>query len=171
MECAAFDPPVAVSSGDLFPIGTTTVTCTATDDANNSSSDSFDVIVTDNVVIGTGLMSNKSSVKAGSVAGFTWAWVNSTGEPVDVGDGNQKIEAMRCIGPQPDVCSVLGGDVLDEDPGSSDIRRFDGTGWQFNWQTVDSLGDPIAAGTYLVRVTLLTMDPMPTQETTIRVRQ
>ncbi len=34
------------SSGDLFPIGTTTVICTATDSFGNTSSISFDVIVT-----------------------------------------------------------------------------------------------------------------------------
>jgi len=33
------------ASGSTFPIGTTTVTCTATDDAGNTASESFDVIV------------------------------------------------------------------------------------------------------------------------------
>jgi LPXTG-motif cell wall-anchored protein len=37
----------APSSGSLFPIGTTTVTCTAVDGAANSSSRSFAIIVTD----------------------------------------------------------------------------------------------------------------------------
>lgn len=35
------------ASGSTFELGTTTVTCTATDDAGNSSSDSFDVTVED----------------------------------------------------------------------------------------------------------------------------
>jgi hypothetical protein len=37
----------APASGDLFPIGDTTVTCTATDDAGNSSVGLFDVTVSD----------------------------------------------------------------------------------------------------------------------------
>ena len=168
--CTAFDPEVEVTSGDLFPIGTTTVSCTATDDANNPTIGMFDVVVSDNVIIGSGLLSNKNSVKAGSVAGFTWSWVNTSGDPIDVGEGNQKIEAMLCTGPPNDICAMLGDDVLNEDPGSSDIRRFESTGWQFNWQTVDDVLEPLAAGTYLVRVTLLTTSPMQTQETTIRVR-
>jgi hypothetical protein len=37
----------APSSGSTFPIGTTTVTCTATDNAGNTSHGSFDVVVAD----------------------------------------------------------------------------------------------------------------------------
>jgi len=107
------------------------------------------------------------NVKAGSVVGFTWSWTDSSGMPVDVGEGNQSIEARLCL--DGNACEVFGPDVLNEDPGSSDIRRWEGTGWQFNWQTVDGNGDPIAAGRYLVTVTLLTNGA--TQSTTVRVRR
>jgi Tol biopolymer transport system component len=43
------DPDVPVTctpaSGSLFPVGTTTVTCTATDDAGNTASAAFDIVV------------------------------------------------------------------------------------------------------------------------------
>ncbi len=41
----AVTPACSGASGDLFPIGTTTVTCTATDAAGNEASGSFDVVV------------------------------------------------------------------------------------------------------------------------------
>ena len=47
VSCVAFDPPVAVTSGSQFPIGNTTVTCIATDDAGNSAAGQFVVSVTD----------------------------------------------------------------------------------------------------------------------------
>jgi len=172
VRCEAFDPAVEVQSGDLFPIGTTTVTCTATDDANNNSTPgTFDVTVADNVIIGSGLVSNKNSVKAGSVAGFNWAWENSSGDPVDVGEGNQDIEAWSKNGSD---CTVLGPDLINEDPGSSGIRRAPDDGWQFNWQTVYNVGhpregEPLDQGQYCVSVSLLS-DPSQRQTTEIRVR-
>jgi T5SS/PEP-CTERM-associated repeat protein len=42
---------VTVESGDVFPLGTTTVTCTATDDAGNTSTCSFNVEVTNTTTI------------------------------------------------------------------------------------------------------------------------
>ncbi len=46
-NCTAPDISCAPSS-TIFPVGTTTVTCTATDDAGNSATCSFDVTVVDN---------------------------------------------------------------------------------------------------------------------------
>jgi hypothetical protein len=160
-----------VQSGSLFPIGTTTVTCTATDDANNPTSDTFDVTVADNVITGPGLVSNKISVKAGSVAGFNWVWENSSGDPVDVGEGNQDIEAWLMTDP---ICEDIGDDLIDEDPGSSGIRRAPDGGWQFNWQTVYDVGhpregQPLDEGQYCVSVSL-TSDPSQRQTTDITVR-
>ena len=164
VTCTAFNPAVEVESGDLFPIGTTTVTCTATDDAALSTVGTFDVTVTDNVIIGSGMDSNKNTVQAGAVAGFTWAWEDSSGNPVDVGEGNQDIEAR--LG----NCPSTSPDILNEDPGSSDIRRFSSSEWQFNWQTVDDFGNPIEPGVYCVTVILMTTSPPQTQSTEIRVR-
>jgi len=41
------DPP----SGSFFPVGTTTVTCTATDECGNESTCTFDVTITDTVLV------------------------------------------------------------------------------------------------------------------------
>ncbi len=40
-------PPVVVQSGDFFPVGTTTVTCTVTDGSDNTDVCTFDIIVND----------------------------------------------------------------------------------------------------------------------------
>ena len=45
MSCTKSDPPVAVNSGDTFPLGTTTVNCTATDKAGNVATGSFKVTI------------------------------------------------------------------------------------------------------------------------------
>ncbi len=47
VSCTAFTPAVAVVSGSLFPIGATTVTCTAVDDAGNAALGQFVVTVSD----------------------------------------------------------------------------------------------------------------------------
>ncbi len=45
VSCERGTPPTAVSSGATFALGTTTVTCTATDAAGNTATGSFDVSV------------------------------------------------------------------------------------------------------------------------------
>jgi len=165
MDIADASPVVTCdpASGSAFPLGTTTVNCTATDAAAFSDNASFNVFVT--LGAGSGLSSNKRSVKAGSVASFNWIWVDFSGNPVDVGEGNQDIEARlgTCANP-------LGADILDEDPGSSDMRRS-GDGWTFNWQTVGDGEIPIETGTYCVSVLLTTTNPPQVQSTEIKVRQ
>ena len=47
VTCTKGDPPVAVSSGDTFPMGTTEVKCSAKDAAGNEATGSFDVTVQD----------------------------------------------------------------------------------------------------------------------------
>ncbi len=163
-DIADADPVVSCSppSGTVFPLGATTVNCTATDDAGLTDTDSFTV----SVVLGgtSNLSSNKKSVNSGAVASFDWFWEDYLGNPVDVGEGNQDVEA------RPGDCPSTADDVLNEDPGSSDIRQQANGRWTFNWQTVDENGDPIAAGTYCFSVRLLTTDPNQIQSTEIRVR-
>ena len=45
VNCTKGTPPVAVSSGDTFPVGTTTVNCSATDAAGNTANGNFTVTV------------------------------------------------------------------------------------------------------------------------------
>ena len=114
--------------------------------------------------MGSGLNSNKKAVKAGSVAPFTWAWTDRFGNPIDVGDGNQDIEARLRIDNDGDgkidECPSPSSDVLDEDPGSSGFQKQTDNSWQYNWQTVtvDELGNtiPIQDGDYCVDIILMT---------------
>jgi hypothetical protein len=138
-----------VASGSVFPPGLTTVTCTATDASGNSSSDTFDVIVEYGE---SGLRSNKKVVQAGAVAGFEWAWTDSSGNPMPTGVENNTIEARA------GTCPSSSPDILDEDPGSSDMREMSDYSLIFNWQTDDSEGIPIPDGPYCVTVRLLTTD-------------
>ena len=150
-------------SGSVFStIGTTTVSCTATDASGNTAADSFTVTTT--LSAGSGITSNKKSVNSGAVVSFNWIWEDDAGNPVDVGEGNQDIEARlgTCSNPE-------GEDILDEDPGRSTIRRS-GDGWTFNWQTVDDMGNPIDGGDYCVTAVLMTTSPPQTQSTGIKVR-
>ena len=151
------------ASGSLFPPGTTTVSCTATDGSGNISVPStFDVTV--ELGEGAGL-SSKKSVKSGAVAPFTWVWTDSSGNPVDVGLGNQDIEARAGQCPS----DLNNFDVLNEDPGSSGFQLKDGNINQYNWQTVDDItGADLPTDNYCVRVTLLTNGQF--QETGIIVR-
>jgi hypothetical protein len=61
------------ASGSLFPIGTTTVTCTATDSVGNSSAATFDVTVDDTVAPATTLVSGPSGTVTSSDASFTFS--------------------------------------------------------------------------------------------------
>lgn len=71
------------SSGATFPIGVTTVSCTATDQADNSSTGSFTVTVQDTTAPTLSLPANMT-VEATSAAGAT---VNFTATASDVVDG------------------------------------------------------------------------------------
>jgi len=162
------DPSIQCSpaSGSLFPPGTTTVSCTATDSSGNTSSGEFDVTV--EYAIGGGLRSNKTTVKAGSVIDFDWEWLDASGNPVNVGDGNQDIEARL----SPDgTCPSSEPDVLNEDPGNSRIRVAAGGSYTFNWQTVvdDVSKEPVPIGFYCVAVILMPTDQV--QSTRVRVRE
>jgi hypothetical protein len=142
------------ASGSLFPQGTTTVDCEAVDRSGNSVADTFSVTV--ELGSGSGLSASKKSVKAGSVAPFVWAWTNNFGNPVDVGNGNQDIEARLKV----DKCPSTSIDVLNEDPGSSGFQKLADNSWQYNWQTVtvDELGNTVSIqpGDYCIEVILLT---------------
>ena len=92
----------------------------------------------------------------------SWAWTNADDIPVNIGSGIQKIEARAGI------CSSNSDDVLDEDPGSSGYHQSSDYSHQYNWQTDDADGDPLTAGPYCVRVTLLTTMQYMEANTTIR---
>ncbi len=152
----ACNPP----SGTVFPVGTTTVECTATDASGNSANGSFDATV--QYGTGAGLQTNKKSVNAGATASFVWAWTDSSGNPLDSGLENNDIEA------RPGRCPSSNPDVLNEDPGSSDIREQGDFTITFNWQTVDDFGEPIEPGIYCVSAILLTTGQKQSAELRVR---
>ena len=78
------------------------------------------------------------------------------------GVGNNDIEARA------GTCPSTSYDVLDEDPGSSDMREMSDFSLTFNWQTDDSAGEQIPPGPYCVTVILMPTDQR--MSTGIRVK-
>jgi len=124
-----------VVSGDTIPLGTTTVTCTATDNGLlgdgqpplNTTTDTFDVVV---ALGASGVSPNKNpnNLKTGSSIPLVWAWLDGNGTPVSVGDGNQKLEVYsRSCAEQPGTL------VYDEDPGSSGFQQQGDGSYKFNF--------------------------------------
>jgi hypothetical protein len=69
----ALIPTCDANSGDLFPLGTSAVTCSATDDAGNTGSDSFTITVVDTtapVVTASANLSSVATSPAGAVVQF-----------------------------------------------------------------------------------------------------
>jgi hypothetical protein len=73
------------ASGSTFPLGTTTVTCSATDKAGNKAEGSFNVIVQDKTAPVLTLPSNGISTKATGISG---AQVTYTATASDIVDGS-----------------------------------------------------------------------------------
>jgi hypothetical protein len=118
-------PGVPIDSGDLFPVGDTTVTCTATDTWGNNGSGSATVTVAFEY-LASGI-SGKTSGKTGSSFPFTWAWTDDSGTPQTVSDQRLSIEPGACP-----------GDGLDaQDPGKSGLRQDTGGSYIYNLQAVD----------------------------------
>ncbi len=70
------------ASGDAFPLGTTTVSCTAADAAGNSTSGSFNVTVTDTTAPALGLPGNLTAEATGA-SGASVAFTTSASDAVD----------------------------------------------------------------------------------------
>ncbi len=86
-NCSGQGSGVAITSdhasGDLFPVGTTTVTYTATDDSGNTATCSFDVTVNPNVPF-----ADFTFFDASLSVSFTNASTNASSYAWDFGDGN-----------------------------------------------------------------------------------
>ena len=124
-----------VQSGDEFPVGFTTVTCTATDSNSQAASASFQIEV--RFVIGINLIVPKRGLKAGSTNPIDWQYLDpDTGEVIDSGH-IRPIVSWR--GPNTtDACNDNAGTKDGDDAGSSDIRySASSKTWQFSWKTPD----------------------------------
>ena len=118
-----------IASGSTFPPGETIVTCTATDNAGNTSSDSFTVTV--GYGGGIGIFANKYNVKGGSSNQLRWAWQDEFGNNIDSSGDNQLLRIVDCDDPNIIVLDMAG------DPGSSGFRFKSDNSWEYNWQTDD----------------------------------
>ena len=147
------DGSVAVSctppSGSTFPIGTTTVTCTASDSHGNRATGSFVVTVfqqygfvgVQNLPPPAGKVFN-----SGSAVPLRWQFT-SAGAPFNSTALNPKITIS---GPNGTLT------FTPQNPGNSSFQlptAANGWTWQFNWQTLDSTGKALPAGTYSMTVT------------------
>ncbi|HVE98012.1 MAG TPA: HYR domain-containing protein [Mycobacteriales bacterium] len=80
---ASVDIACAPASGARFPLGRTTVSCTATDDAGNDVTRSFDVVVQDTLAPVIGVPAAQT-VEATSAAGATYAYTATASDAVSV---------------------------------------------------------------------------------------
>jgi gliding motility-associated-like protein len=79
-NCGIFTESCDFNSGDSFPLGTTTVTCTATDDSGNTANCSFTVTVLDTV---PPVISCPADLTVNTDAGLCSAVVNNIGLTFD----------------------------------------------------------------------------------------
>jgi len=135
IDCVDTDGTVTVTAtGGVFPVGTTSVTCTATDTEGNpadpegsTATGSFDVTV--EFQYSDSVISGKSSGKNGSSFPLQWAWIGPSGTPDTV--SNQTLSITR------DACTDDPAPPGARDPGSSGLRQnTDGT-YNYNLQAVD----------------------------------
>ena len=134
------------ASGSLFPVGTTTVTCTAKDGALNVSTKSFAVTVQFSLTFG-GLVVPANATQ-GSVIPLTWQYL-SGGKAVDSSFLVPTVRVRALTS-----CSngtETGPTFTDKQtPGNSDFSYDSKTfTWHWNWQT-----KPFAVGCYNIYVDL-----------------
>jgi hypothetical protein len=139
------------ASGSAFSLGTTTVTCTATDSAGNSASGSFAVTVQLGI-IWVEPVEDPATGSIGPNFNFRWGY-GADGVPINSSD---MIDRPSGKDTAPLVMTYLGAscgvglsDLVDLDAGKSSLRYSQGE-WQLNWQTGQSLVNnlPLNAGCY-----------------------
>jgi hypothetical protein len=107
----ALPPSCGPVSGATFPLGTTTVTCTATDGAGNIGSGSFHVTVADTTAPALSLPAGRTA-EATSAAGATVTYAASASDAVSgalAPDCNPASGATFALGTTTVVCSVTDG--------------------------------------------------------------
>lgn len=133
--CVENGTTTSIASGYLFPVGSTTVSCTATDTSGNSATDTFDVTVLFEYTPSG--ISGKASGKSGSSFPLAWSW-NAGGTPVAV--DSQSLTITTEAG----ACPATGLNA--EDPGSSGIRLQSDGSYVYNLQAINpSTGENLPA--------------------------
>jgi hypothetical protein len=142
------DPAPSLScipaSGGTFAPGDTTVTCSGTDAAGNSSTAAF--IVTVGYSGGVGITPSKLRSKAGSSNPLSWAWQDESGNNIDSSGDPQDLKIVDC-GTQAIILEAAG------DPGASGFRFKSDWTWEYNWQSDDASANPLPKGKYCASVT------------------
>jgi hypothetical protein len=118
-------PDSPVSSGDLFPVGYTTVTCYASDTSGNPGSGSATVEVVFQYAASG--ISGKTSGKTGSSFPLQWSWTDDSIIPITVPEQLLTIERGACPGNGIDA----------QYPGSSGLRQGSDGSYLYNLQAVD----------------------------------
>ena len=140
----------APPSGSTFPIGVTTVSCSASDARGSRATGSFVVTVT--LQYGFNAVQNLpppggKAFNSGSSIPLLWQFTLG-GAAVNSSSANPKITIS---GPSGTMTFTPG------DPGKSSFRPptlANGWTWQFNWQSVNNTtGAPLPAGAYAVTIT------------------
>jgi hypothetical protein len=86
-----------LASGSVFPVGTTPVTCTATDARGNSANTGFPVTVYDTLApVLSGVSGNVAGIEATSPAGASVSWTAPTAH--DLVDGNRPVSCLPASG-------------------------------------------------------------------------
>jgi hypothetical protein len=140
VNCTKGTPPVAVSSGDMFPVGTTTVNCSATDAAGNTANGNFTVTVSYgwsgflqpiNTLANMPTNYKQSVFKTGSTVPVKF---QLTGASAGITDGNFYLKYIRTgngdgLGETEVVAAATGN--------TGTQFRYDATAGQyiFNWST------------------------------------
>jgi len=159
--CVEDGTTTSIASGYLFPVGTTTVSCTATDTSGNSATDTFNVTVLFEFTPSG--ISGKTSGKSGSSFPLAWSW-NEGGTPVSVAS------QILTITTEPGACPATGLNA--EDPGSSGVRQLSDSRYEYNLQAVNpSTGENLPAerggSSYCFTVSLPTGE---SQDLTLKIR-
>ena len=146
-------PTVTNDAPASFPLGTTVVTWTATDDSGNSATATTTVIAAYGF---RGLLppyvAPPKAFKIGSTIPLKWQYTDATGNVVDSSQANPSIGI-----------STEGASIEVNDAGKSGLRYDSDTmTWVFNWQTKG-----LTAGIYSIRIisgqTGQTNGPFPIQ--------
>jgi HYR domain len=136
------------TTGGTFPLGTSTVNCTAKDAANNSTSKSFTVTVNNTGYSGLdGVYANGPKSRTSAVP-LDFGFTGTTGARMDSSLAMPSVKVyyagVKCPGKKPDSPTVT------YPSGGSDYRySASSLNWQFNWKpSVNGL----QAGCYYVAV-------------------
>ncbi|MDQ3494787.1 MAG: HYR domain-containing protein [Pseudomonadota bacterium] len=139
----------APSSASFFPVGSTTVTCSATDAAGNGASVDFTATVHDTTPPALTLPGNISGVEATSPSGATVGFLATA---TDIVDGNVAVSCTPAAG----STFVLGTTMVNCSANDSAIRPNFPSGnvatGSFSVTVVDTTGPVIAARTDILRV-------------------